>query len=175
MNKWKILIHPLAITGFSLGLLGLMSLAPAGEVGGGEGVPGVPMVRLALALIAIVSLAIGVVPTLKRLPAAGSRRRNRMTCIEQLNLGAKHRIALVSVDDREILLGLQSDGLVLLKDIGRREESLPHVVGENKEQEERQENDEYLDAVSRRSFQQLLTARRNESLEDNLAHVKTAR
>ena len=114
MNGTRWLRHPFVISGLALGCLGLLSLLP--EAGGESG--SFVMLRLSLALIAIVALALAAIPFLKRVPVGSHGERRRLRCIEQLSLGSRQRIALIAVDDRELLVSLQTDGCRLLSDLG---------------------------------------------------------
>jgi flagellar biogenesis protein FliO len=107
------LSHPFAIAGGAFGLLGLMQLVPAGDGAGA----GLLLARLLLALAGIVALALGAAPFLRRLPLGARRPGSRLRCEEQLVLDARHRLALVSVDGRPLLLGLTGEGCTLLKDL----------------------------------------------------------
>lgn len=108
----SLLRRPLLIALGAFLLLGLLSLVPAAEAGS----PGLAMTRLGLALTAILALAVGLVPALRRLN--GPRRdTRRLRCLEQLSLDSRHRVALVAVDGRELLVGFQGGGMVLLKDL----------------------------------------------------------
>jgi len=114
MNGTRWLRHPFVISGLALGCLGLLSLIP--EAGGESG--SFVMLRLSLALVAIVALALAAIPFLKRVPVGSQGGRRRLRCVEQLSLGSRQRIALISVDDRELLVSLQADGCRLLSDLG---------------------------------------------------------
>jgi flagellar protein FliO/FliZ len=119
MRLPRFMRHPLVLAAAAFALMGLLGLLP----GGGEEGPGLPLMRLALALIGILALALAAVPALRRLPAGGRRGGSRLRCEEQLSLGGRHRLALVSADGRRLLLGLQNDGCVLLADLGEAPES----------------------------------------------------
>ena len=123
MKKYGFLKHPLVMAGLALGLLGLTTLLPD-STGQSEGIATFSLMRLALALVAILGLALGLVPLLRRIPQAGRKGGGRIRCQEQLALDPKHRLALISVDGRELLLGLQSDGFVMLADL-KEEATLP--------------------------------------------------
>ena len=116
MNATRLLRHPLVIAGLALGGLGLLSLLPEG---GSEGASFV-LVRISLALTAIIALALAAIPILRRVPVGGRGMARRLQCLEQLSLDQRHRIALVSVDGRELLISLQSDGCRLLADLHGR-------------------------------------------------------
>ncbi|MBN2169908.1 MAG: flagellar biosynthetic protein FliO [Candidatus Krumholzibacteriota bacterium] len=108
----SLLRRPLILALGAFLLLGLLSLLPAGE----EGAAGLALTRLGLALTAILALAVGAVPALRRL--GGARRdERRLRCLEQLSLDSRHRLALIAVDGRELLVGFQGGGMVLLKDL----------------------------------------------------------
>jgi flagellar biogenesis protein FliO len=113
MNGTRWLRHPFVISGLALGGLGLLSLLP--ETGGESG--SFVMLRLSLALIAIVALALAAIPFLKKVPVGSHGERRRLRCVEQLSLGSRQRIALIAVDDRELLVSLQTDGCRLLSDL----------------------------------------------------------
>jgi len=149
MRNRKILTHPLVIAALALGMLAALSMLPSSSPSG-DALPGLSLTRLGLALAAILALALGVVPMLKRLPGSTRKRTSRLACVEQLSLDAKHRIAIVSVDGGELLLGLQAEGVSLLKDLGLSHEPKQHPDGG--ESDSRVD----LDALSRASFQQLL-------------------
>ncbi len=128
MRRFALLRNPLVLAGLALGMLGLLTLLPAGE--GTD--TGLALLRMGLALTAILALAIAAVPALRRLPASGRRRASRLRCEEQLALDGRHRLALVSVDGRELLLGLPPDGFVLLADLraGSGNEAQPAASGD---------------------------------------------
>ncbi len=114
MNGMRWFRHPLAIAAFALGGLGLLALLPEGTNPSGTLV----LVRLSLALLAIVALAFAAIPFLKRVPGATRSERRRLQCSEQLSLGARQRVALISVDERELLVSLNAEGCRLLVDLG---------------------------------------------------------
>jgi len=108
----SLLRRPLILALGAFLLLGLLSLLPTGEEAGA----GIALTRLGLALTAILALAVGAVPALRRMGGA-RRETRRLRCVEQLSLDSRHRLALVAVDGRELLVGFQSGGMVLLKDL----------------------------------------------------------
>lgn len=114
MRLQSLLRNPFVVAAIAFTLLGLLSLMPGEDSTG----PGLPLLRLGLALLGILAIAVAVVPALKRLPSGARRNGGRIRCEEQLALDAKHRLALVSVDGHTILLGMNPDGITLLKDLG---------------------------------------------------------
>ena len=107
----------LVIAAGSLALLGLLSLIPSGD----EPLEGLALIRLLLALTAILALIRIAIPALRKIGGARAGARNRMKVLEMVNLGGRHRAALLSVDGREFLVGMGNDGIRLLAALGERE------------------------------------------------------
>jgi len=107
----------LAVAAGALALLGLLSLLPRGE----EPMEGLALLRLLLALTAILGLIRAAVPALKKFSGGRPGAGGRMKVQEMVGLGGRHRAALLRVDEREFLVGMGSDGIRLLADLGERE------------------------------------------------------
>lgn len=105
---------PLVLAAAAFAGVGLLALLPAPEAAA----TGLSLLRLAFALVGILALALGAVPWLRRLPVARGGQSRRLHCEELLGLDGRHRIALLRIDERELLVSLQADGTRLLLDLG---------------------------------------------------------
>ncbi len=75
------------------------------------------LAQLTLSLIAIVALIIAVSWALKRFKLAGPRGRGQITVLDELAVGPRERIVLLSVGDSQVLVGVGAGGVVGLTPI----------------------------------------------------------
>ena len=107
----------LVIAAGALGLLGVLSMIPTGD----EPLEGLALLRLLLALTAILALIRIAIPALRKLGGGREGAKSRMKVLEMVNLGGRHRAALLRVDGREFLVGMGTDGIRLLAALDERE------------------------------------------------------
>ncbi len=103
----------LVLAVLSLGMLGLLSLVPQGE----EPMAGLSLMRMGLALLAILSLIRAAVPLLQGMGRQPGHKQARLRTESMLNLGGRQKVAIVSVDGREFLVGLGGDRVTLLAEL----------------------------------------------------------
>jgi flagellar protein FliO/FliZ len=70
------------------------------------------LAQLTLSLIAIVALIFAVSWALKRFKLAGPRGRGEITVLDELAVGPRERIVLLSVGDSQVLVGVGAGGVV---------------------------------------------------------------
>ena len=70
------------------------------------------LAQLTLSLIAIVALICAVSWALKRFKLAGPRGRGQITVLDELAVGPRERIVLLSVGDGQVLVGVGAAGVV---------------------------------------------------------------
>jgi flagellar protein FliO/FliZ len=70
------------------------------------------LAQLTLSLIAIVALILAVSWVLKRFKLAGPRGRGEITVLDELAVGPRERIVLLSVGDSQVLVGIGAGGVV---------------------------------------------------------------
>jgi flagellar biogenesis protein FliO len=97
----------------SLGMLGLLGLIPKGE----EPMAGLSLMRMGLALIAILALIRAAVPLLQGLNKQPGRKQARLRNESMLSLGGRLKVAIISVDGREFLVGIGGDRVTLLSEL----------------------------------------------------------
>ncbi len=97
----------------SLGMLGLLGLIPEGE----EPMAGLSLMRMGLALIAILALIRAAVPLLQGLNKQTGRKQARLRNESMLSLGGRLKVAIISVDGREFLVGIGGDRVTLLSEL----------------------------------------------------------
>jgi flagellar protein FliO/FliZ len=82
--------------------------------------PGSPLsvsslAQLTLSLVAIVGLIFAISWVLKRLKVSAPRGgRGQITVLDELTLGARERVMLLSVGDSQVLVGIGAGGMVVL-------------------------------------------------------------
>ncbi len=103
----------LVVALLSLGMLGLLGLIPQGE----EAMAGLSLMRMGLALIAILALIRAAVPLLQGLNKQPGRKQARLRNESMLSLGGRLKVAIISVDGREFLVGLSGDRVSLLSEL----------------------------------------------------------
>ncbi|MBC8367829.1 flagellar biosynthetic protein FliO [bacterium] len=103
----------LVVALLSLGMLGLLGLIPKGE----EPMAGLSLLRMGLALIAILALIRVAVPLLQGLNKQPGRKQARLRNESMLNLGGRLKVAIISVDGREFLVGIGGDRVTLLSEL----------------------------------------------------------
>ncbi len=111
----------IVVAALSLGMLGLLGLIPQGE----EPMAGLSLLRMGLALLAILALIRAAVPLLQGMGRQPGRKQARLRSESMLNLGGRQKVAIVSVDGREFLVGLGGDRVTLLAELDELEEALP--------------------------------------------------
>jgi len=94
-------------------MLGLLGLIPQGE----EAMAGLSLMRMGLALIAILALIRAAVPLLQGLNKQPGRKQARLRNESMLSLGGRLKVAIISVDGREVLVGLSGDRVSLLSEL----------------------------------------------------------
>jgi flagellar protein FliO/FliZ len=72
------------------------------------------LAQLSLSLIAVVGVIFAISWLLKRLRVVLPRGRGAITVIDQLQLGPRERILLISVGDAQVLIGVGQAGMVAL-------------------------------------------------------------
>jgi len=72
------------------------------------------LAQLTLSLIAIVALIFAVSWALKRFKLAGPRGRGEIAVLDELAVGPRDRIVLLSVGDSQVLVGIGAGGMVNL-------------------------------------------------------------
>jgi flagellar protein FliO/FliZ len=70
------------------------------------------LAQLTLSLIAIVALIFAISWALKRFKLAGPRGRGEITVLDELAVGPRERIVLLSVGDSQVLVGVGAGGVV---------------------------------------------------------------
>jgi flagellar biogenesis protein FliO len=108
----------LIVGALSLGMLGLLGLIP----NGGEPMAGLSLIRLGLALLAILSLIRAAVPLLQGMGHKPGRKQARLRTESVLSLGGRQKVAIIVVDEREMLVGLGGDRVTLLTELQSDEE-----------------------------------------------------
>lgn len=78
------------------------------------------LAQLTLSLIAIVALIIAISWILKRFKLGNPRSRGEIAVIDELAVGPRERIILLSVGDAQVLVGVGAGGVVALSPLGTR-------------------------------------------------------
>jgi flagellar protein FliO/FliZ len=72
------------------------------------------LAQLTLSLIAVVGLIFAVSWVLKRFKLAGPRGRGGISVLDELAVGPRERVVLLSVGDSQVLVGITAGGMVSL-------------------------------------------------------------
>lgn len=71
--------------------------------------------RVVLSLAGVVALALVMAWMLRRLQLGGGRGQRRLRVLESLTVGAKERVVLIAVGDRQLLLGVTAGSVRTLR------------------------------------------------------------
>jgi len=104
----------LVVALLSLGALGLLGLIPQGR----EPMAGLSLLRLGLALLAILALIRAAVPLLQGMGSRAGRKQARLRTGSVISLGGRQKVAILLVDDRELLVGFGGEQITLLAELG---------------------------------------------------------
>ena len=93
--------------------------------------PSLGILQYVASFALVVALLVGLLWALKRLQGAKAfaRREQRLQVVESMSLGARHKVALVRCDHREVLVGITPSGFTLLDVAGVRASAQSSVEG----------------------------------------------